>query len=267
MDFLLVSMSGVNSYSDTEKVKLRLMRRLDKMLVLLLCGTLFLSACGNRADIETPPQTDTQSVEETESPSESESVSESESESEPLTEEETESVSETESESVTEPSTESEAAVSIDYTVIPSIYEDISMSWADVCMLVLDCVLTTPVSYAGDPVFAAMYCNGAEEPLLITGHQTGDQAGNYYIYSFVNNQRIYQLGNYVGIFYWNQEADRLCLQVSDAEFQVYEYRSNHMILLETVAALPEGYSILSMNPLNVSPPITTDNLRNYILTM
>ncbi|MBQ7433555.1 MAG: hypothetical protein IJV50_08905 [Lachnospiraceae bacterium] len=150
------------------------------------------------------------------------------------------------------------------YEVMGAIYEDISMSWADLCMLVLDCVLTTPVSYPGDPVFAAIGDPGKAEPLLITGHQTGDQAGNYYIYSFLDGQRIYQLGNYVGILYRNPEAGRFCLQVSESEFRIYEYHSNHMVWIDTLPALPEGYSVLSMQPLNVSPPITIDNLQNYI---
>ena len=150
------------------------------------------------------------------------------------------------------------------YEVMGAIYEDISMSWADLCMLVLDCVLTTPVSYPGDPVFAAIGDPGKAEPLLITGHQTGDQAGNYYIYSFIDGQRIYQLGNYVGILYRNPDAGRFCLQVSGTEFRIYEYHSNHMVWIDTLPALPEGYSVLSMQPLNVSPPITIDNLQNYI---
>ena len=252
------------------------MKKWNRILITLLCSTLMFSACGSKPQNETPPpQTDasqTESMSKTERQSE-ETETQTETETVAVTETVTEDASEGETadETVSQEASEStqEAQVSTipDFTVISSVYEDISMSWADVCMLVLDCVLTTPVSYAGAPVFAAMYCNGAAEPLLITGHQTADQAGNYYIYSFVDGQRVYQLGNYIGIFYWNQEADRLCLQVSATEFQVYAYQSNHMILLETVSALPEGYSVLGMNQLNVSPPITIDNLRNYIVQL
>ncbi len=241
------------------------------MISLLLCSALVLASCGSKVQNETPPETgmsqtenqsetEKQSVEE-KSPFETESIIETE---EHTSESETAEVQTTES---LENSQEAPSSEVPDFTVISSIYEDINMSWADVCMLVLDCVLTTPVSYAGEPVFAAMYCNGAAEPLVITGHQTPDMAGNYYIYSFVDGQRVYQLGNYVGIFYWNQEADRLCLQVSSGEFQIYAYQSNHMILLETVSALPEGYSMLGMHQLNVSPPITIDNLQNYIVQL
>ncbi len=246
------------------------MKKWNRILSILLCSTLVFSACGSKPQNETQHQTEdsqTESMSETEKQSEeTETQAETVTVPETVTEDASEGVTgdETVSQENSESTQVDQSGTVPDFTVISSIYEDISMGWADVCMLILDCVLTTPVSYAGDPVFAAMYCNGAAEPLLITGHQTADQAGNYYIYSFVDGQRVYQLGNYVGIFYWNQEADRLCLQVSSAEYQVYAYQSNHMILLETVSALPEGYSLLGMHQLNVSPPITTDNLRNYI---
>lgn len=151
------------------------------------------------------------------------------------------------------------------YEVMGSIYEDIAMSWADLCMLVLDCVLTTPVSDPGEPVFAAIRYPQAVEPLLITGHQTEDKAGKYDMYSFVDGKRIYQLGSYAGILYRNPVSGQFCLQVSEDAFRIYEYHSNHMIWIDTVAALPEGYSVLQMQPLNVSPPITIDNLQNYIV--
>lgn len=231
---------------------------------------LALSACGSRPQIETDTETDfvetsgtleedtTQATEETSLPEETVLQA-------PETEESPEIVESTvEIPDITIPVP---SVVEPSYAVMDSIYEDLNMSWADACMLVLDCVLTTPVAYPGDPVFAAMYCNGAEEPLLIAGHQTADQAGNYYIYSFVNGRRIYQLGNYVGVFYWNQETDRFCLQVSGSEFRVYAYQSNHMVHIDTLPSLPDGYSVIPMNPLNVSPPVTVDNLRSYITTL
>lgn len=268
-------------WESTELSNMKKRNKWSKWIGLLLCSTLVLSSCGSKTQNETQPEsgvsqtesiseTESQSVEK-ESPSETESIIETEAitvtETEHVSESETVKESEAQSTEPSESSQEAQSSAVPDFTVISSIYEDINMGWADVCMLVLDCVLTTPVSYAGDPVFAAMYCNGAVEPLVITGHQTPDQAGNYYIYSFVDGKRVYQLGNYVGIFYWNQAADRLCLQVSATEFQVYAYQSNHMILLETSSALPEGYSVLGMHPLNVSPPVTTDNLRNYIVEL
>lgn len=239
---------------------------------------LALSACGSRPQVETDTETDfvetvgtldteTESVTESaviETAEPTEVVEETEPAETEQTELQTEVPSAAPSIQIPDITIPIPSVVEPSYAVIDSIYEDINMSWADACMLVLDCVLTTPVSYPGDPVFAAMYCSGAEEPLLITGHQTGDQAGNYYIYSFVNGKRIYQLGNYVGVFYWNQEADRFCLQVSGSEFRVYAYQSNHMVHIDTLPSLPEGYSVIPMNPLNVSPPITVDNLRNYI---